>query len=147
MKPALLSSSWSRASVVRAILALVLAAGALWLVPAAGAQAVDPAPQPPPVAGDQGATVSPGSVPTTAVPAPAPAAGGVVQLSDERVTTFWAHSAGLAVIHFIPTVTGRQVGRLRLLTEDGAAEVYIVLRRYVDGAKRTWLRIRVPRRP
>ncbi|MCA1689508.1 MAG: hypothetical protein LC720_03415, partial [Actinobacteria bacterium] len=136
MKPALLSSSWSRACVVGAILALLLAAGTLWLVPAAGAQAVDPVPQPPPAAGDQGATVSPGSVPTTAVPAPAPAAG-VVQLSDERVTTFWAHSAGLAVIHFIPTVTGRQVGRLRLLTEDGAAEVYIVLRRYVDGAKRT----------
>ncbi len=37
--------------------------------------------------------------------------------------------------------------RLHLLTEDGAAEVYIVLRVYVDRAKRTWLRVRVPRRP
>jgi hypothetical protein len=159
VKPALESSSWSRFPVLRALaVALVLFVGALGLVSTAGAQAPDPVPgspdapatpvaQPPPAAGDQGATVSPGSVPTKAVPAPAPAAGGAVQLSDERVTTFWAHSAGLGIIHFIPTVTGRQVGRLRLLTEDGAGEVYIVLRRYVDEAKRTWLRIRVPRRP
>ncbi len=72
---------------------------------------------------------------------------GVQQLSDERVTTYWAHSGGDGVVHFIPTVSGRDVGRLHLLTEDGAAEVYVVLRRYVDGAGRTWLRVRVPRRP
>jgi hypothetical protein len=84
------------------------------------------------------------AAPTTASTKPTPS---VVQLSNETETTFWAHSAGDGVIHYIPTVNGREVGRLHLLTEDGAAEVYIVLRRYIDGDGRTWLRIRVPRRP
>ncbi|MGI8803520.1 MAG: L,D-transpeptidase [Solirubrobacteraceae bacterium] len=109
------------------LLFALLAALVLWLVPAATAQS--------------GATVSPAPTTTT------PGTPGVQQLSDERLNTYWAHSAGDALVHYIPTVTGRQVGRLHLLTEDGAAEVYIVLRRYVDGAGRTWLRIRLPKRP
>jgi hypothetical protein len=89
------------------------------------------------------------AVAQTGVPQATPAkpAPNVIQLSNETGTTFWAHSAGEEVIHDVPTVKGREIAQLHLLTEDGVAEVYIVLRRYVDGAGRTWLRIRVPRRP
>ena len=72
---------------------------------------------------------------------------GVVRLSNETTVTWWAHSAGNAVVHAIPTVKAPAIARLHLLTEDGAAEVYVILRKYVDGAGRTWLRVRVPRRP
>ncbi len=122
----------ARASLLLRTLAAAAAASAVWLAPAAGAQTPDP--------------TSPAAAPPPTTVAPKPAPGGY-QLSDERTKTYWAHAAGDGVVHAIPTVTGPQVTRLHLLTEDGAAEVYIVLRVYVDGAKRTWLRVRIPRRP
>lgn len=39
------------------------------------------------------------------------------------------------------------IARLEYFSEDGPAEVYIVLRSRVDEAGRTWLRVRVPVRP
>lgn len=87
------------------------------------------------------------AIPAAAVGQDTKPAVGVVQLSNENTVTFWAHSAGDAVVHAIPTVRGQQIARLHLLTEDGAAEVYIILRKYVDQAGRTWLRVRIPRRP
>jgi hypothetical protein len=125
------SSRPARASRLLGALVAATATFAVWLTPAAGAQTTDPT----------GAGAPP---PANAAPKPAP---GGYQLSDERTKTYWAHAAGDGVVHAIPTVTGAQVARLHLLTEDGAAEVYIVLRVYVDGAKRTWLRVRIPRRP
>jgi hypothetical protein len=118
-----------------ALLSLLLTGAFLAVASPAAAQSGDPAP-------GSSTTSTPATVPTTN-----PAPSGVQQISDERVSTFWAHSAGDDIVHFIPTDRGREVARLHLLTEDGAAEVYVVLRRYVDGAGRTWLRIRVPRRP
>jgi hypothetical protein len=133
-----------RAVLLRSLLALglALACCSLWLASGAAAQAGGD-----PTAGDQVAT-PPETPPTTTPPAKPTSPPGVQQLSDERVTTYWGHSSGQSgVVHFIPTLNGRPIGRLHLLTEDGAAEVYIVLRRYVDGAGRTWLRVRIPRRP
>ncbi len=140
MKPSAASSSPPARAAQRfgALVAATVAVAAVWLAPGAGAQTTVPTTPAP---------ATPG--PTVAAPAPAPVkppAGGY-QLSDERTKTYWAHAAGDGVVHFIPTVTGAPVARLHLLTEDGAAEVYIVLRVYVDRAKRTWLRVRIPRRP
>jgi len=39
------------------------------------------------------------------------------------------------------------VGRLRLRTEDGFAEVYVVLSSFRDSAGRVWARVRLPQRP
>ena len=122
----------------RRLAAALLIGGLLSLAPAHAAVAA--------AAPTEAAPDTTSNVPTTETPPPPPPTSAT-QLSDERLTTYWAHSAGEGIVHFIPTVRGREIARLHLLTEDGAAEVYIVLRRYVDGAGRTWLRVRVPRRP
>ena len=73
--------------------------------------------------------------------------GDTVVLSDEQRTTRWAHAQAKAKIHIAPRTSSASIGRLRYLTEDGAAEVYLVLDGVVDNAGRKWLHIRVPKRP
>lgn len=73
--------------------------------------------------------------------------GDRVRLSDERRTTRWAHAQARATIYAAPRRDARALGRLRYLTEDGVAEVYLVLEGRVDSIGRKWLHIRVPRRP
>jgi murein L,D-transpeptidase YcbB/YkuD len=73
--------------------------------------------------------------------------GDAVVLSDERRTTRWANAQEKAKIHSAPRTSSALVARLRYLTEDGAAEVYLVLDGLVDKAGRKWLHIRVPKRP
>jgi L,D-transpeptidase catalytic domain len=75
------------------------------------------------------------------------APGATVILSDERTTTRWAHAQGTARIRSEPSATARTITRLRFLTEDGRAEVYLVLGGRVDATGRRWLHIRVPMRP
>jgi hypothetical protein len=71
---------------------------------------------------------------------------GTVKLSDERTSTTWAYAASLAPIRSRPTTGARTISRLRLRTELGNAESYLVLSRYrAEGIE--WLRIRVPGRP
>jgi lipoprotein-anchoring transpeptidase ErfK/SrfK len=43
--------------------------------------------------------------------------------------------------------SSRSVTRLRWLTEDRVAEVYLVLEAEMDSKGRRWVRIRVPKRP
>jgi hypothetical protein len=73
--------------------------------------------------------------------------GDTVVLSDEQRTTRWANAQEKAKIRTAPRTSSAVVGRLRYLTEDGAAEVYLVLDGLVDGGGRKWLHIRVPKRP
>jgi hypothetical protein len=73
--------------------------------------------------------------------------GDAVVLSDEQRTTRWAHAQEKAQIHSAPRMSSASVARLRYLTEDGVAEVYLVLDGRVDSAGRKWLHIRVPKRP
>jgi hypothetical protein len=73
--------------------------------------------------------------------------GDTVVLSDEQRTTRWAHAQAKARIHTAPRTSSASIGRLRYLTEDGVAEVYLVLDGVVDNAGRRWLHIRVPKRP
>ena len=76
-----------------------------------------------------------------------PATGRNARLSNERTVTRWAHTQETARIRVAPRRSARSLARLRFLTEDREAEVYVVLRSRVDPADRTWLKIRVPMRP
>jgi hypothetical protein len=70
------------------------------------------------------------------------------RLSDERRVTRLAHPFFRSPIHARPSSLSRVVGRLRMRTEDGPPEVYLVLRsRRIAATGRTWLEIRVPGRP
>jgi len=70
-----------------------------------------------------------------------------VILSDEQATTRWAHAQETTAIRAEPRGTAQTIAKLRFLTEDKAAEVYIVLDGRIDSSGRTWLHIRVPVRP
>ena len=69
------------------------------------------------------------------------------QLSDERTITRRARPVDLGRIYAQPSARARTRGRLHLETEDGVHEIYLVLRAKVDANGRTWLQIRLPRRP
>jgi hypothetical protein len=83
----------------------------------------------------------------TASTLPAANPPGMVKLSNERTTTRWAHTADLQPVFSRPSGSAKQVARLRLLTEDRFAEVYLVLASWKSPAGNTWLKIRVPKRP
>lgn len=72
---------------------------------------------------------------------------GAVKMSDEFKLTTWAFSISLAPIRDRPSLTGRSISRLRLKTELGGPEAYLVLTRWRDPEGLEWLRIRVPGRP
>lgn len=91
------------------------------------------------------ALVAPASAAASPLPATTPP--GTVKLSDERTTTRWAHTADLQPVFSRPAGSARRVARLRLLTEDKFAEVYLVLSKWTNPAGNTWLKIRVPARP
>jgi L,D-transpeptidase-like protein len=84
---------------------------------------------------------------TSATAGTTPGAAAGERLSDERASTFWAHSRLRAPIRLLPVSISRQIARLHHLTEDGFPEVYLVLRRWTDPDGRTWLKVRVPMRP
>jgi hypothetical protein len=73
--------------------------------------------------------------------------GDGVVLSDERRTTRWAHAQEIAAIRSEPRGEASPVASLRFQTEDGRAEVYLVLDGRMDAGGRRWLHIRVPARP
>ena len=91
------------------------------------------------------AALIPASASAAALPPASPP--GTVRLSDEKTTTKWAHTADLQPVFSRPSGSARRVAHLRLLTEDGFAEVYVVLASWKSPAGNTWLKIRVPKRP
>jgi lipoprotein-anchoring transpeptidase ErfK/SrfK len=70
-----------------------------------------------------------------------------VRLSNETTFTQWAHAATLSRAYARPSVAARRVGRLRLLTEDGFPEVYVLLAEWRDAGGVTWVHLRLPQRP
>jgi hypothetical protein len=78
---------------------------------------------------------------------PTPRPGVVTQVSDENKTTRWAHPYLESRIFAKPRKTSKQVGRLRLMTEDDFPEVYLVLSKTTDAKGVEWARIRIPARP
>lgn len=80
-------------------------------------------------------------------PAGAEGALGDERLSDEQRLTRYAGAVSQAIVRGRPSASASKVGRLRYLTEDGPLEAYLVLESHVDGAGRTWVRVRLPMRP
>ena len=71
-----------------------------------------------------------------------------VRLSNETTFTRWASAVTHAPAYARPSAGARRVGRLRLLTEDGFPEVYVLLtsqRKKEHGP--FWIRLRLPQRP
>jgi len=68
------------------------------------------------------------------------------QLSNETTVTRWAHPLFASPIRHDPSPSSSTVGHLRLFTEDGQFEVYLVLASQVTRGQ-TWLQIRIPGRP
>jgi hypothetical protein len=91
------------------------------------------------------AALAPAGAAAAALPPANPA--GAVRLSDEWLTTRWAHTADLQPIFSRPSAKAHRIAQLRLLTEDSFPEVYLVLARWKNDAGNTWLKIRVPMRP
>jgi len=81
--------------------------------------------------------------------AAAQAAGSTVltRLSDLRTVSRWAYPTSEAVVHASPSSTARAVGRLRLLTGDGQAELYMTLLSARLASGQTWIQIEIPARP
>ena len=93
---------------------------------------------------------APGSAaPTTGQPAPTNSspATGIVQISDQKTTTYWAYTANAAPIRSGPQRSARTIGSLHYVTEDGLNEVYIVLAKMTDAHGTHWLQVRFPGRP
>jgi len=70
-----------------------------------------------------------------------------VQLSNERTLTTWAHPALPLPIYAHPESSSRRVSRIHMYTEDGFAEVYLLLVRHTDAQGRAWIKLRIPQRP
>jgi hypothetical protein len=73
--------------------------------------------------------------------------GAAQILSDERTYTRWAHARWSAPVNEAPTRASSRIGRLRLRTEDGLPDVYLLLRRQLDLQGRAWIKVRIPGRP
>jgi hypothetical protein len=88
------------------------------------------------------------SVPAHADTPPAAGAPPVrVQLSNETTFTRWAGAVARGAAYAQPSTQAPRVGRLRLLTEDGFPEVYVLLESRQDAQGVTWIRLRLPQRP
>jgi hypothetical protein len=70
-----------------------------------------------------------------------------LKLSDERSYTRWAHPVARARAYAAPSARAPVVARLRLATEDGYPEVYVVRSSWADARGDGWLQIRIPMRP
>jgi hypothetical protein len=78
----------------------------------------------------------------TAIPADAE------KISNERTSTRWTHAAARGFIRRAPHVGASAKARIKLDTELGFPNVYLVLRRWTNpdtGAE--WLLVRIPQRP
>ena len=78
---------------------------------------------------------------------PSSSPAGALRLSDEVKLTRWANATQRATAFTRPSTKARKVGNLRLLTEDGFAEVYVLLSRWTDDDGNDWVRVRLPARP
>ncbi len=68
-------------------------------------------------------------------------------LSDLRTTSQWAYPMQEAVAHATPSQRARTVGRLRFLTTDEQAELYLALASTTLPTGETWVRVELPGRP
>lgn len=69
------------------------------------------------------------------------------RVSDEVRLSYWAYVEERGPILQQPEKGSAMVSKLRFATELGRPEVYLVLREHTDDADRSWLQVRVPKRP
>lgn len=78
---------------------------------------------------------------------PVPTGAPLVRLSDLRTVSHWAYPTAEAPIHSSPSAHAPRVGRLRFLTVDGQAELYVALDSERLSSGHTWVRVEAPGRP
>jgi L,D-transpeptidase catalytic domain len=71
----------------------------------------------------------------------------LTSLSDLHTLSRWAYPNSEALVHASPSRRSAVVSRLRFLTEDGQAELYIALASARLASGQTWIQIEVPARP
>jgi hypothetical protein len=76
-----------------------------------------------------------------------PAGTLLTRLSNLHTVSHWAYPDSEATIRATPSVRSLRLGRLRFLTSDSQAELYVILRSAHLPTKQTWLQIEVPGRP
>jgi hypothetical protein len=75
-----------------------------------------------------------------------PAGDAAVTLSNLRTLSRWAYPQSPSVVRQDPSGNARAVARLKFLTSDSQAEIYLALRSETVGTV-TWIQISVPGRP
>lgn len=75
------------------------------------------------------------------------APSSMTRLSNERTLSRWAHTNLAAPVRRQPSSDSKRIARLRFWTEHKYAELYLALRQVVGADGRTWVQIRLPRRP
>lgn len=76
-----------------------------------------------------------------------PAPAGVLRLSNLHTLTHWAYPTGEALVRSAPSSRAHVRGRLRFLTDDGQAELYVELSSVQIAPEQTWVQIELPGRP
>jgi hypothetical protein len=71
----------------------------------------------------------------------------MTRLSDGRTSSRWAYPNFAAVVHADPSAQARSVGRLRFLTSDDQAELYMALASTQLPSGQTWIEVALPGRP
>jgi lipoprotein-anchoring transpeptidase ErfK/SrfK len=109
------------------------------------AAAPAPVPTATPVTAGQGDPGGAGSAPQSAPGTPQTAV--FTRLSNLRTLTRWAYPLSEEVVRSSPSPQARPVGRLRFLTVDAQAELYVELasQRLASGA--SWIEVELPGRP
>ncbi len=80
--------------------------------------------------------------------APAAVPGGAEKISDEHSLSFWVNPNHRGPIYASPRKGASKVARLKLDTEDGLPNNYLVLREFTDeDSGDTWFQVRIPQRP
>ncbi len=106
------------------------------------------------IVGPEGSTGPDGTTaPAGHTPAPPPACRATAPtcpsdrvLSNETTSTTWAYANLPSTVRESPSTASARVATLRMNTEDGLPEVYVVLRQRQVGST-AWAQIRVPMRP
>jgi hypothetical protein len=76
-----------------------------------------------------------------------PAGAVITRVSDLQGTSHWAYPDTEALVHASPSAHARVIGKLRFLTGDEQAELYIALASARLRSGRTWIQIEFPARP
>jgi hypothetical protein len=73
--------------------------------------------------------------------------GVVVRLSDLHTISRWAYPSEEAVVRASPSSGAQALGRLRFLTADAQAELYLALSSIRLASRQTWVQVELPARP